>query len=154
KLRQREQQWQAKLEGIRAEFQGQTKELLRRREVEANAALHELESQLRKEMEKKEEATQAKARQREQELIAELSAQAEARQIAARAQWEAESEKKARAALEPFKTLLARTEHERDEARQSASDGVRKVQTLEKKLTEASTFLSTWRNGNDWAGSV
>ena len=67
-------------------------------------------------MQQKEEAAQAKAKQREQDLVAQLTAQAEARQMAAQAQWETESEKKTRAAIEPFKALLARTEKERDEA--------------------------------------
>jgi hypothetical protein len=44
---------------------------------------------------------------------------------------------------------LARTEKERDEARQSASEAARKAQDLEKKLTEASSFLNGWKNGNN-----
>ena len=83
-----------------------------------------------------------------------LHAKAEARQKAAQAQWESESENKARAALEPFKVLLSRAEKERDEARQSASESVRQVQNLEKRLTEASAFLNTWRNGKETAGAT
>src|SRR5437763_4875048 len=92
KSRQRDQQWQVKLDAARAEAQLQTKEIVRRRETEADAALRGLQAQLRNEMQQKDEAAQAKARQREQNLISELSAQAETRQIAAQAQWEAESE--------------------------------------------------------------
>jgi len=41
---------------------------------------------------------------------------------------------------------LVRTEKERDEANQSASDSARHMQNLEKKLTEASSFLNGWKN--------
>jgi hypothetical protein len=151
--RQRDQQWQAKLDTLRAELQSQT-EALRRREVEADARLRELEAQLRKEMQEKEEGAQSQARQREQDLVSQLTAQAEARHVAARSQWETESENKTRAAIEPFKTMLTRTEKERDEARESASENARQVQSLEKRLTEASTFLNTWRNGKNLAGAA
>ena len=132
-------------------MQAQTDQVVRRREAEsADAglrALRELEAHLRQEMQQKDEAAQAKARQREQVLVAQLTAQAETHQMAAQAQWGTESEKKTRAAIEPFKALLARTEKERDEARQSAARAVSQVQDLEKKLTEASSFLSGWKNG-------
>jgi hypothetical protein len=147
KARQRDQQWQAKLDTLRAELQAQSDDVLRRRETEADAARRALDAQLRKEMQQKEEALQASAKQREQELEAQLTAQAEARQIAAQAQWKTESEKKMRAILEPMETLLSRTEKERDEARKASFEGARQVQTLEKKLTEASLFLNAWRNG-------
>ena len=104
-------------------------------------------------MQQKDEAGQAKVEQRERELVAQFTEQAEARQMAAQAQWESEVEKRTRAAVEPFKALLVRTEKERDEARQSATEVARQVQNLEKKLTEASTFLSTWRNGKDLVSS-
>jgi len=154
KSRQRDQQWQAKLDATRAEMQAQSKELLRRREVEAEAGLRELEAELRKEMQQKEEAVQAKARQREQELIAELTAQAEQRHSAAKAEWETDFQTKTRIVIEPMKAQLARTEKERDEARQSASEGASRAQNLEQKLTEASTFLSNWRNGKTVSGAV
>jgi hypothetical protein len=48
--------------------------------------------------------------------------------------------------------MLARMEQERDEAEQSASDRARQVQNLEKRLNEASSFLSTWRNGKNPVG--
>lgn len=148
KARQRDQQWQAKLDAVRAEVHAQMGEAARRRQVEADGRLNELEAQLRKEMHQKEEAAQVKATQREQELQAQFTAQAEARHVAAHAQWEKELEKKMRAAIEPLKAQLARAEKERDEARQTSSESVRQVQTLEKKLTEASSFLNGWRNGN------
>jgi hypothetical protein len=147
KLRQRDQQWQTKLDSARAELQGQTKELLRRREAESLATLRDLEAQLRKEMQEKEQAFQAQTRQREQELVTQVSAQAEARYLAAQAQWDAESERKALAALEPYKVLLARAERERDDAKLAASQNARHVQALEEKLNEASSFLSSWRTG-------
>ncbi|MGH7973402.1 MAG: hypothetical protein ACREIC_32190 [Limisphaerales bacterium] len=139
------------MDAVRAELQGQTEEVLRRRDVESETALRELEAVLRKEMQQKAEAAQSEAKQREQDLVTLLNVQGEARLMAAQAQWESEADKKARAAVEPFKAQLARAEKERDEARQSATDGARQVQQLEKKLTEASSFLSTWRNGKSFA---
>ena len=149
KSRQRDQEWQAKLDAARAATEAETKETLRRREAQADAALRELEAHLRKEMQQKDEAAQARARQREQEFTAEVTTQSEARQLLARAQWETELENKTRAAVEPLKTLLARAEKERDEARHAATEGARHVQNLEKKLTEASSFLNPWRNGRN-----
>lgn len=149
KSRQRDQQWQAKLDAVREELQAQTEEVRRRRD-EADAGLREMETNLRKEMQEKEETVQAKARQREQDLVTQLTAQMEARQTAAQALWERESEKKARAAIELFKAQLARAEKERDEAKESAFESARQVQNLEKRLTEASTFLNTWRNGKNF----
>ncbi len=67
KLRQRDQQWQVKLDAARAELQTQTEELLRRR-AEAEAGVREVEANLRREMQQKDEATEAKTRQREQDL--------------------------------------------------------------------------------------
>jgi len=87
-------------------------------------------------------------------LVAQLSAQAEARQMAAKVEWETEFQTKTRAAIEPFKLQLARTEKERDEANQSASESARQVQNVEKKLTEASSFLHGWKNGKPLAGAA
>jgi hypothetical protein len=153
KSRQRDQQWQTKLDALRAELHAQAKEALHRHELEAEAGLRELESQLRKEMQQKEEAAQVIARQREEELIAQLNAKAEARQMAVQAQWETEFINKTRAVVEPFKVQMARIEKERDEAKQFASERARQVQNLEKKLTEASSFLSSWRNGPTVVGT-
>ena len=86
--------------------------------------------------------------------MAQLTAQAEARLSTAQEQWESETEIKTRAAVESYESLLARTEKERDEARQSAAEGARHVQILEKKLTEASSFLSGWRNGKSVVGAA
>ena len=154
KSRQRDQQWQMKLDASRAELQTQAEEALRRRDAEAEASLRELEAHLRKEMQQKDEAAQALTKQREQDLVAQLSAQAESRQMAAQAQWETESENKIRDAIEPFKALLIRAEKERDEANQAASERARQVQNLEKKLTEASSFLNGWRDGKQLAGAA
>ena len=136
---QRDQQWQVKLDAVRAELQAQNDQVLRRRETEAEARLRTLETDLRKEMLQKDEASRAEAKQREQDLIAQLTAQAEAQKMAAQ-QWEAESEKRMRAATEPLKELLAHTEKERDGA-------VSQVRNLESRLTEVSAFLNGWKNG-------
>ncbi len=138
--RQRDQQWQAKLDALRTELQAQNEQVLRRREMEAEAAKRELETHLRKEMQQSDEAAQAKARQREQDLSTQFAAQVESRLAAAQQQWEAEAEKRMRAAVEPLNEVLARTERERDAA-------VGQVQGLEEKLNEASSFLSGWKNG-------
>ncbi|HEY3854155.1 MAG TPA: hypothetical protein VGO67_07180 [Verrucomicrobiae bacterium] len=153
KSRQRDQQWQVKLDDLRNELQAQNEEFLRRHDAEADAKRRELDSQLRKEMHQQEEAAQTRASQREQDIVAQLTAQSEARFNAAQSQWEAESEKKVRTAAEPYKSLLTRAEKERDEARQVAAEGARHVQQLEKKLTEASTFLNGWRNGKSLVNS-
>jgi hypothetical protein len=147
KLRQQDQQWQVKMDAARTELQAQAKEALRKREAEANANVRTLETQLRKEMQQKDEAAQIRLKQREQELETQFTAQAEARQAAAQALWETETDKKIRLAVEPIKAQLARAEEERDEAMQAYSEGARHVQNLEKKLTEASTFLNGWKNG-------
>jgi hypothetical protein len=123
-------------------------------ELQAESRVRATETRFVHEVQQKDEAAQAKARQREQDLVAQLTAQAEARQMAAQAQWDTESEKKTRTAIEPFKALLARSEKERDEARQTASESARQVQTLEKKLTEASSFLNGWRNGKNLVGAA
>jgi hypothetical protein len=151
KLRQRDQQWQVKLDALRAELQAQTEQDLRRREVEsADArlrALRELEAHLRQEMQQKDEAAQAKAKQREQDLVAQMTAQAEAHQMAAQ---ERQTELETMSAtIEPLKAQLVCAEKERDEARQSASEGIRQVQDLEEKLIEASSLLAGWNNGKN-----
>jgi hypothetical protein len=151
KLRQRDQQWQGKLDGLRAELQAQTEQDMRRREVEsADArlrALRELEARLRQEMQQQEEAAQAKAKQREQALVAQLTAQVEAHQMAAhKRQTELET---MCATIEPLKAQLVYAEQERDEAVLSASEGVRQVQDLEEKLIEASSLLARWNNGKN-----
>jgi hypothetical protein len=152
RLRQRDQQWQVKLDDARAEAQAQAEDVLRRREGEIGASQRELEAQLRKEMQQRDEAALARAKQREQDFAAQLSAQAEAQRLTAQAKWEAESEMKLRAAIEPFKALLVRAEKERDEAKQAFSESAHQVQQMEKKLTEASSFLNAWRNGKSAVG--
>jgi hypothetical protein len=153
KSRQCDQQWQAKLDAVRADLQSQAKDALRRREAEADVALRELEARLRMEMQERDEAAQVKASQREQELVAQLTEQEEAHQAAAQAQWEQESER-TRAALEPIKTMLAHAEQERDAAKQSAAENARQAQNLEKKLTEASSFFNGLRNGQNGSGRI
>ena len=89
---------------------------------------------------------QAKAKQREQDLLAQLNAQTESHKQAQH-QWESELEVMRRN-LEPLNDLVARTEQERDEALESAIENAHKVEEMEKKLAEASSFLSGWKNGN------
>jgi hypothetical protein len=149
KLRQRDQHWQSKLDASKTEFQTQSQEALRHRETEAEAALRALETQLRLEMEQKEQAVQVKAKQRELELETQLTAQAETRFNVAQARWKKEADEKIMTAIEPLTVLLARAEKERDEARHTSIEGTRQLQSLEKKLTEASMFLNPWRNGHE-----
>jgi hypothetical protein len=155
KHKQREQEWAARAGARETELQKQWSSNVRVREEEwelqAESRVRAVETRLSLEAQQKEEAAQLTARQREQDLVAQLTAQAEARQMAAQARWETESEKTTRATIEPLKALLARAEKERDEARQTASESARQALNLEKKLTEASTFLNGWRNGNHLA---
>jgi hypothetical protein len=158
KLKQREQELAIRADARETELQNQWTSNLRDRagewELQAESRVRATETRLSLEAQQKDEAAQAKAKQREQDVVAQLTAQAEARQMAAQAQWDAESEKRARAAIEPFKALLSRAEKERDEARQTASESARHVQNLEKKLTEASSFLNGWRNGKHLVGAA
>jgi hypothetical protein len=153
KLKQREQELAMKAEAREIELQKKWVSDLRVREeeweVQTESRVRATEARLSLESQKKDEAAQAKAKLREQELVTQLTSQADARLATAQAHWDAESEKKTRAAIEPFKALLARTEKERDEAKQTASESVRQVQSLEKKLNEASSFLNGWRNGKN-----
>jgi hypothetical protein len=149
--RQRDQQWQAKLDAVRVDAQTQVEQALRRQETEADARLRDLETQLRKELQQREDTARAEARKREQELVADLTAQAEARYQAAQDQWEQEAEQKLHAVVTPFRSQLARTEQEREEARQSAAAAFSQVQDMEKKLSEASSFLNGWKNGKHLA---
>jgi hypothetical protein len=150
KLRQREQQIQAEFEARQAELETQTQHFHRRREEETadagQRALRELEAQLRLEMQQKEEALLARAKQREQELLAQLNTQTESHKQAQH-QWETEFHL-LRRNIEPLNLLLKRTEKERDDAKQSATEHFLKVQDMEKKLTEASSVLTGWKNGN------
>ena len=152
RLKQREQQLQAQSEARLTEMQKQWASEVREREEalqhQADSRIRVIETRLGQEAQQKDEAAQARAKQREQELEAQLNAQAEARQIASQAQWETEAAKKMHAAIEPLKTQLARAEQERDEAVKCSSENSRQVLTLQKRLTDASSFLNTWRNGS------
>jgi len=46
---------------------------------------------------------------------------------------------------------LTHTEKERDEAKMAAFAALGQVQDMEKKLTEASSFLNGWKNGKHLA---
>ena len=151
RLKQREQELALRTEAREAELKNQWASDLRTRkeewEAEAASRVRAAEMRLTLEAQQKEEAAQAKARQREQELAAQLTAQAEARQAAAQTQWTVESERKTQIAVETLKAALARSEKEREEAKEIAAESAQHVQSLEKKLNEASSFLNGWRNG-------
>lgn len=150
KLRQREQQLQTEFEARETELQSQTQHFHRRREEESadanQRALRELELQLRQEMQQKEAAAQTRGKQREQEFLAQMNAQLAAHKEAQQ-QWETQFTLLQRD-IEPLHHRLAHVEKERDEARQHAADSVLKVQAMEKKLTDASSLLTDWKNGN------
>jgi len=152
RLRQREHQWQSQLEARLVEAQTAAQQELQRRETDwqhqADARVREADNRWSHELQQKELAAQTKLKQREQELVAQMSAQAEAQLTSVRSQWVAETEKKIQAALEPVKAMLSRIEKERDQAVQTANETVRHAQQLEKKLSDASSFLAGWRNGN------
>ncbi len=150
KLRQREQQLYTEFAAREIELQSQTQHFQRRQEeasADANQrALRELELQLRLEMQQKEEAAQARHKKQEQEFFAQINAQLAAHKTAQQ-QWETQFTLLQRD-LEPLNQRLAQTEKERDEARHRAAANLQKVQTMEKKLTAASSLLTDWKNGN------
>ena len=144
KLKQREQELAIKADARETELRKQLASDLRAREEDwerqAQSRIRATEVRLSRESQEKEELFVAKSRQREEQwqvkldgVLAELQAQT--------------------AALEPFKEQLARAERERDEARQIAADSTRHVETMEKKLNEASSFLTGWRNGKKPVGT-
>jgi hypothetical protein len=90
------------------------------------------ETRFNAELQQKEDLFLSKSRQREEQWQTKLDAAV------------AELQAKV-ASIEPYKELVARAEAERDEAKQAAEDAARQVQGLEKKLTEASSFLSGWK---------
>jgi hypothetical protein len=154
KSRQRDQQWQLKVDAARAETQAAADEVLRRTQLEAEAARRELELQLRREIKEKDETFQNRLKEREFELTAQINAQAEARLNDARIQWDKESDKKTRAAVESYAAQLDRAEKERDEAREAAVQSAQHVLDVEKQLAEASSFLTGRRNGKRPAGAT
>jgi hypothetical protein len=144
KLKQREQELAIKADSRETELRKQLATDLRAREEDwerqAQSRIRATEVRLSRESQEKEELAMAKSRQREEQwqvkldgVLAELQAQT--------------------AAIEPFKEQLARAERERDEARQTATDSSRHVEAMEKKLNEASSFLTGWRNGKKPVGT-
>ena len=127
KLRQREQQLQSQFEAHQADLQSQWEQELHRRDAEI-AQIH----------------------QREQEIAARLAAQIEAHQMAEK-EWETELHM-TRSTIEPLRAHLDRIEKERDQERQSASESIRQVHDLKRKLTEASSTFNGWKNGKHLAG--
>jgi len=138
KLKQREQELAIKAESRETELQKQWTSALRQREEEwerqAQQRVRATETRFVQEAQQKEELVVARLRQRDEQWQIKLDAV------------QAELQTKA-AAIEPVKAMLAQAERERDESKQFASDRVRQVQDLERKLTEASSFLNSWRNG-------
>ena len=137
KLKQREQELAAKADAREAELQKQFAARLRVREEElerqAEARVRASEARLGHELKEREQLFLSKSRQQEQQWQVKLDGVLAELQIQT-------------AAIQPSKEMLARTESERDEARQSATDLARQVQTLERKLKEASSFLSGWKD--------
>ena len=121
KIRQREQQLQSQFDARQQELQSKFNEELRRRDAEL-----------------------AEASQREQDLTAKLVAHAET-QLLAEKEWETKLER-TRGTIAPLRTLVARTEKERDEAMQSASESSRQVQQLKRKSMEAFSLLNGWKD--------
>jgi hypothetical protein len=142
KLKQREEELAIRGEARETELQKQWASDLRVREEEwerqAESRVRAAETRLGHEAQQKEEIFLAKSRQREEQWQVKLEA--------VLAQLQSQT-----AAIGPSKALLARAEKERDEAKQSASESARQVELLEKKLTEASSFLNGWRNGKQLA---
>ncbi len=137
KLKQREQELAAKADAREAELQKQFAARLRVREEElerqAETRVRATEARLGHELKEQEQLFLSKSRQQEQQWQVKLDGVLAELQIQT-------------AAIQPSKEILARTENERDEARQSATDLARQVQTLERKLKEASSFLSGWKD--------
>jgi hypothetical protein len=138
RLMQREQELAVRAEGRESELQKQWNSDLRVREEEwqrqTTAQLRATETRLAQEAEEREQLSVAKSRQREEQwqekmdaLMAEMQGQA--------------------AAIEPLKATITKLEQERDEAKVIANESARQAQQMEKKLNEASSFLSGWRNG-------
>jgi len=138
KLQQREQELALKSDSRQTELQKQWTATVRQREEEwerqAQSRVRATEARFEQEAQQKEELFLARLRQRDEQWQIKMDAT------------QAELQTKA-AAIEPFKAMLARAEKERDEVKLSASETARQVQDLERKLTEASSFLSNWRNG-------
>jgi hypothetical protein len=144
KLKQRDQELALKADARETELRKQLASDLRAREEDwerqTQARIRTTEARLAREAQEKEEMFVAKSRQREEQwqvkldgVLAELQSQT--------------------ASIEPFKEQLARAEKERDEARQIATESSRHVETMEKKLNEASSFLTGWRNGKKTVGT-
>jgi membrane protein involved in colicin uptake len=125
KMRQRDQEWQTKLETVRGELRTQAEEELRRRDAESAEArsreIKDLEVQLRKSVEEKHAGILADSKKREQDLVARLA-------------WQTEACQKA--------------EKERDEAKQLAFEKRRQVHDLNNKLGQVSLLLGGAANGN------
>jgi hypothetical protein len=144
KLKQREQELAIKADARETELRKQLASDLRAREEDwerqTQSRIRATESRLAREAQEREELSLAKSRQREEQwqvkldgVLAELQAQT--------------------ASIEPFKEQLARAEKERDEARHIATESTRHVETMEKKLNEASSFLTGWKNGKRPVGT-
>jgi len=133
RLKQREQEIAARADARETDLQQQWATRLRSREEElerqAETRVRATEAKLNRELQEKEHLLQTKSRQLEEQwqvkydgVVAELQLQA--------------------TTVEPYKQRLARAENERDEAKLSAEENARQVQSLEKKLQEATSFFN------------
>jgi hypothetical protein len=137
RLKQREQEMTARAEARESDLQAQWAARLRSREEELERQIETrvraAEARLNRELQEKDKLFQSKSRQQEEEwrvkydgAVAELQLQT--------------------ASIEPYKEKLSRAEIERDEAKLAAAESARQVQSLEKKLQEATSFFSDWKN--------
>ncbi len=146
-LRGREVEWEKQTESrVRAAEQRHSQETQQKEEL-FQVRLNQREQQLQAQF----DARQAESRRRQQELLAQITTQSEAHRVAQK-EWETELEL-VRNNVESLKANVARVEQERDDARRSASESVRHTRDLEKKLMEASSFLTGWKNGKEVIGS-
>ncbi len=143
--RAQEEFFQSRLKQREQQFAMQADAKLAEAVRDAEVRLREAEGRFRQEAQQRDEAAQARLRQREQELAAQLAGQFDARQAIVQAQWEADSQKRLAAQIEPLKAQLARVEKEREDAKLAAAAAAGQAQEWEKKLAEASSFLSGWK---------
>ena len=133
RLKQREQEISARAEARESDLQSQWAARLASREDELERQIETrvraAEARLNRELEEKDKLFQSKSRQQEEQwqvkydgVMAELQLQA--------------------ASIEPYKEKLSRAEIERDEAKLAAAESARQVQSLEKKVQEATSFFS------------
>lgn len=128
-----ERAMETEIQSLRANTEAQLARVEKERDEARKVAVEET---------RRREQDAARAKQRETEHAAQSAAQSEERKRAEHT-WETEMQA-LRAGTE---AQLARTEKERDEARKTAAESVRQVQSLEEKLTEFSALFTGWKGG-------